>query len=531
MDAAGNLYGTTYFGGGNNGVGTVFELVCSSGTSPCSGTYSEQVLYSFSDLSGNGADPYAGLIMDTAGNLYGTTSYGGTSINYGTAFELVCSNATAPCSGTYSEKVLHSFDYTSDGANPTFAGLVIDGSGNLYGPTTNGGANRHGGTAYELVYSAGSYTENVLYSFTSNADGGYPEGGLFLDASGNLYGTTFSYGGGSNNSGTVFELFDTHGTPLPTTTAVNSSANPAYAGDPITLTATVTSTPPGFFPTGSVTFSSQTLSVTEPLVLGTPTLSLSDVEELGGIGTYAVTAQYTPSSNNPAFAASAGAFNQVISESGVVVTTGGNSLTQTIQGSENLTGSINASSFTGSGAGLTNVLAAGLNCSFCIGNAQLGINYAASASQGGPAANSLMFGGLLPSAFQPAGSYASTGANIFTGAQSITGNLSVTGNAATTGTTTLGTNGTAIVKHLSMTFNPSFKPLASGCTTQGFAFAGVNDGDTVAIGVPKERMTAADVMYSAWVSGANTVSIRACAFTTLPKNLGTGAIRVDVWQH
>ncbi len=100
-DSSGNLYGTTTLGGASNN-GTVFELVCSSGTAPCSGTYSEKVLYSFTGKP-DGANPYAGLIMDTAGDLYGTTPAGGAN-NYGTAFELVCSNGTSPCSGTYSVK-------------------------------------------------------------------------------------------------------------------------------------------------------------------------------------------------------------------------------------------------------------------------------------------------------------------------------------------------------------------------------------------------------------------------------------------
>jgi hypothetical protein len=143
-----------------------------------------------------------------------------------------------------------------------------------------------------------------------------------------------------------------------------------------------------------------------------------------------------------------------------------------------------------------------------------------------------MFGGFLPSAFQPAGSYATTGANLFTGNQSVTGNLGVTGNTSATGTTTIGSGGTPIVQHLSTTFNPTFV-LKTGavCTSQVFTFTGVSDGNTVALGVPNERMTAADLIYSAWVSAANKVTIRACAFAGKPANFGTGAIRVDVWQH
>jgi len=511
MDASGNLYGTTD-GGGANGDGTVFELVNSSGS------YSEKVLYSFTGYRSDGADPFASLLMDGSGNLYGTTLYGGAN-NVGTVFELVNS------SGTYSEKVLYSFTNGGGGGFYPYDGLIMDASGNLYGTTQNGGSIGVG-TVFELANSSGTYSEKVLYSFTSSGgDGAYPEAGLIMDASGNLYGTTTQ--GGTNGSGIVFEVVNTHGTAYATTTTVTSSANPAVAGDAFVLTATVTASP-GFLPTGTVTFSSATLSPnTATLSGGTAQLYLTDVEAIGGIGTYQITAQYT--SNNPAFAASSGTLNQTVTEAGVVVTNGNNSLT----GTETVNGSVDATSFAGNGSGLTNVLAAGLNCTSCIGNMQLGINYAGSASQGGPASNSLLLNGLSASAFQLAGSYATTGANLFTGNQSITGNLSVTGNSATTGTTTLGPSGTPIVQHLSATFTPTFAApkTANSCVSQTFTLAGVSDGNTVALGVPNERMTGTDVIYTAWVSAANTITIRACVLAAKPTTLGTGAIRVDVWQH
>lgn len=206
-DAAGNLYGTTYQGGVNN-VGTVFELVNSSGT------YSEKVLYSFTGSNGDGANPLGGLTMDASGNLYGTTFNGGADF-WGTVFELVNS------SGTYSETVLYSFEGSAgggDGAEPRSA-LIADASGNLYGTTSAGGANGCG-TVFELVNSSGTYSEQVLYSFsTSNGDGNSPFGSLTMDAYGNLYGTTL-YGGdnsvcqeyASNGCGTVFELVNSSGT-------------------------------------------------------------------------------------------------------------------------------------------------------------------------------------------------------------------------------------------------------------------------------------------------------------------------------
>jgi hypothetical protein len=293
----------------------------------------------------------------------------------------------------------------------------------------------------------------------------------------------------------------------------------------LVFTATVTSSS-GAINTGTITFSEgSTILGTLPVSCGSAQLPIDGTEALG-IGTYTVTAQYTPSV--PAFAASSGSMSQTVNEAGVVLTNGNN----TLNGNQTIDGSLNAYSFLGNGSGLTNVMASGLNCTSCIGNMQLGINYAGSSSQGGPAANALMLGGFPAGAFQPAGSYATTGANLFTGSQSITGNVSITGNSATAGTATIGSAGTPIVQHLSSTFSATFKPIVkAGCTSQSFTFAGVNDGDTVALGVPNERMTVADIIFSAWVSAANTITIRACAFALKPTGFGSGAIRVDVWQH
>jgi uncharacterized repeat protein (TIGR03803 family) len=200
-DAEGNLYGTALYGGSSNcslGCGTVFELVNSSGS------YTEKVLYSFTGGS-DGASPFADLIMDSSGNLYGTTEYGGDSAK-GVVFELVNS------SGTYTEKVLYSFTGGSDAGYPE-ADLILDSSGNLYGTTVGGGSSNCSfgcGTVFELANSSGSYTEKVLYSFTGGSDGAYPEAGLTLDSAGNLYGTT--NGGGSDmRYGVVFELVNSSG--------------------------------------------------------------------------------------------------------------------------------------------------------------------------------------------------------------------------------------------------------------------------------------------------------------------------------
>jgi len=191
FDGAGNLYGTTLYGGANN-YGAVFELTPSTG-----GRWKETVLHSFNLNGTDGYRPYGGLIFDGSGNLYGTTFYGGAN-GEGTAYEL-----TPMAGGRWKEKVLHSFAANgTDGYNPT-ASLIFDGVGNLYGTTFYGGANSSG-TVFELKRAAGgSWKEKVLHNFTG-ADGDFPFASLIFDGSGNLYGTTIE--GGDSGDGTVFEL-------------------------------------------------------------------------------------------------------------------------------------------------------------------------------------------------------------------------------------------------------------------------------------------------------------------------------------
>ncbi|MGA3107731.1 MAG: choice-of-anchor tandem repeat GloVer-containing protein [Terriglobales bacterium] len=200
-DTAGNFYGTTTYGGSPNclidigvdGCGTVFELVATPNG------YTEILLYTFTGP--DGAYPYAGLTMDSSGNLFGTT-YSGGACGLGTVFELVSS------SGAYTEKVLHSFGCSSsDGWDP-YAGVTLDSAGNLYGTTESAGASG-GGIVFELVNSGGNYTEDVIYNFTGT-DGQLPSGSLSFDSSGSLYGTT--EGGGEYGYGTVFELVNSLGT-------------------------------------------------------------------------------------------------------------------------------------------------------------------------------------------------------------------------------------------------------------------------------------------------------------------------------
>ena len=185
FDRAGNMYDTTAVGGNGNGV--VYEMTHSG-----SG-WTEQPLYAFTGTP-DGATPYAGLVLDSAGNLYGTTTAGGL-FGQGTVFEL------SPSGSGWTEQVLYNFQGGSDGSFPT-GGLIFDQSGNLYGSTNEGGSGG-GGTVFELTPSGGGWTYNLLYSFTGNTGCG-PFANLGLDGAGNVYGTTLC--DGANNAGNVFEL-------------------------------------------------------------------------------------------------------------------------------------------------------------------------------------------------------------------------------------------------------------------------------------------------------------------------------------
>jgi len=205
-DQAGNLYGTAFFGGSRQcdlGCGTLFKL------SP-TGKFS--VLHVFTG-GADGNNPAAGLIRDAAGNLFGTTYRGGGgpcdvqgTPGCGVIFKL------NPSTGKYT--VLYSFTGGSDGSNP-LADLIQDVAGNLYGTTTYNGApgcDTFGcGTVFELDTHGG---HTVLYSFTGKADGGNPAAGVLRDAVGNLYGTTYLGGDLScsplHGCGTVFELTLAH---------------------------------------------------------------------------------------------------------------------------------------------------------------------------------------------------------------------------------------------------------------------------------------------------------------------------------
>jgi len=179
-DSVGNFYGTTS-NGGASGYGTVFKLDAAG---------HESVLYSFTG-GADGGSPQAPLLRDNNGNLYGTTFVGGANYGVGTVFKVDASG---------NETVLHNFA-GNDGKYPE-AGLIRDSQGNLYGSALQGGpADNFGGNVFKISRQG---TWSVLYNFTGGADGGNPAGGLLMDSAGNLYGTTAS--GGVSGRGTVFKL-------------------------------------------------------------------------------------------------------------------------------------------------------------------------------------------------------------------------------------------------------------------------------------------------------------------------------------
>ncbi len=175
FDNEGNLYGTCTEGG-TNSAGTVFEL--SPGTG---GSWTLTRTYSFTNQGGLGT-PVAGVVVDSAGNLYGTTQNGQS--NHGAAYELT------PSGDTWTEQTVHDFTGGTDGNEPSNGGLIMDRLGNLYGTTAFGGTYGRG-VVFRLRNTGGGWIETVLYNFTGNADdGSLPLGYLVVDNRGSLYGTT-----------------------------------------------------------------------------------------------------------------------------------------------------------------------------------------------------------------------------------------------------------------------------------------------------------------------------------------------------
>ncbi len=222
FDSAGNLYGATQFGGGKGTncnslygyCGTVFEL---SPPNSEGDSWTENVLHSFAgateaSATGDGAAPNGGLVLDSEGNIYGTTYYGGSVIGLcdggvggtgcGTVFELTPPSGMG---GEWGETTLYRFRSNPDGGNPD-GGVVLDEMGNLYGTTVGGGDNGNG-TIFELEHppeGSKPWTEKLLYRFTGENDGAQPRAGVTLGPKGQIYGTASSKG--AFRSGDVFTM-------------------------------------------------------------------------------------------------------------------------------------------------------------------------------------------------------------------------------------------------------------------------------------------------------------------------------------
>jgi uncharacterized repeat protein (TIGR03803 family) len=197
-DSSGNLYGTAAEDGAN-GKGVVYKL-----TPNGSGGWTYSVIYSFTGGS-DGSHPYAGVVFDSQGNLYGTCTGGGYN-NQGTVFELSPNG-----SGGWTISKTYDFTDTGDGDNP-YGGVILDSAGNVYGTTY--GDSYIAGTVFELTSSGSGWTETTIHRFGGGSDGGHPLASLIWDEAGNLYGTT-QFGGNSACSsefegcGVVFKLHHT----------------------------------------------------------------------------------------------------------------------------------------------------------------------------------------------------------------------------------------------------------------------------------------------------------------------------------
>ena len=213
FDQQGNLYGTTAIGG-STGVGVVFELTHTSNG------WTENVLHSFSGP--DGGYPYTGVIFDQAGNLYGTTGYGG-DFNQGTVYRL------SPSGSGWTLTILYSFQGADDGQQPAST-LLMDQAGNLYGSTLVGGSGG-GGTVFKLSPSGGGWSFSLIYDFVGQANQNFypgPVNSLAMDAQGNLYGTAIL--DGAHGAGSVFKLTPSNGswtyTSLHDFTGGTDGANP-----------------------------------------------------------------------------------------------------------------------------------------------------------------------------------------------------------------------------------------------------------------------------------------------------------------
>ena len=189
MDHSGNLYGSTFIG--MEGPGTIYELT------PSGPNWISMQLHGFSGRN-DGAYPLAGVILDSAGNLYGATTAEGSG-GGGTVFEL------SPSNGGWSYSVLYSFTGPGNGFGVVgpIGNLVMDAAGNLYGTTFFDGAFA-AGAVFKLTHSGGNWSYSSLHDFTNGSDGGFPYSNLVLDANGTIYGTASE--GGAFGAGVVFQI-------------------------------------------------------------------------------------------------------------------------------------------------------------------------------------------------------------------------------------------------------------------------------------------------------------------------------------
>ena len=183
FDNAGNLYGASFQGGGSGcggwGCGTVFQLT------RVKKQWQERVLYAFTG-GADGSQPYESVILDSQGNLYGTTFGGGDASGHGVVYKLT------PAGGAWNHTVLYTFSGTEDGANP-YVNVTLGKDGALYGATDQAGANLNG-VLFKLTPTGQQWTYSTLYAFTGGWDGGLPLSGLTFDQAGNIYGVTVQGG-------------------------------------------------------------------------------------------------------------------------------------------------------------------------------------------------------------------------------------------------------------------------------------------------------------------------------------------------
>ena len=595
MDKVGNLYGTSP-SGGTNGHGTVFELVNSSGT------YTEAILYNFGATGTDGIDPAAGLIMDAAGNLYGTTPSGGTNIGSattgsgagkgggdGTVFELVNSSGTPVylqgVINIYTETVLYNFGSTStDGTGPV-TGLIMDNAGNLYGTAQSRGTNGDG-TVFELVNSSGTYTETVLYNFGSTStDGIEPAAALIMDNAGNLYGTTPCgsipdwvevINASPTNSGTAGELRCNGPTsivfklsPPAFTTSVSSSFNPALAGQSVTINVGIScngcgpALPP--FAAGTVQlFNGSTLLGTlsvsgstslEPAGQPTAQFTFDDAATLG-IGSFTLAALFT--ANNSFEGQSSGTLVQTVNELGAALTDGSN----TFSGNQTVAGSLTATSLFGNGAGILDLNpanlgpgTAGINITGNAGTATYATSAgtaqsAVSATTAQSATYATTAGTANTAVSATSATTAGTADGLLVGAASIpaldfarldignvfNGNQAVKGNQIVSGSLTIG-GGTPISEYISIVQAITVPALLPGaCTTfTTAALDGFTPGtlDTIALGISSSLLKGSSLNFQAWETSSTantTVTIQACNLG-LNFKVSTGSVRVDIFRH